>query len=326
MQQYKEEILRDLSSLDKLALLVPGINDRDISLHLNLIGDGKLENSGLEEGAEWLSKLIKRNGEIKRYDPISLLDLFEDLLTVAAVRQNIGTELMPPMSRTALINTLIVKFGYNSYVEIGVNDPCSNFDQIKCANKQGIDPVPLRADIIGSTSDDYFEPLNLQYKFDLIFIDGLHQYEQVVRDINNSLDHLTPEGTIVCHDMLPKNEEMQRVPRETGEWTGDCWKAWAHFRMSNKNLDMKVVNTDYGLGIIRRGRQKVFSSSVSVGEMTYAFFNHHKQDLMNIIDVNTFIKSLNLSYRDIFKVLQVMNVLPVLKEKITGMLNKWTTI
>lgn len=323
MQQYKEEaIMIDLCMLDKLALLVPEINNKNIELHMRLLRGNKLDGDELEEGIKWLSKLLAKNEEIKFYDSTCLRGLFENILAVAVARKNIGTVLMPVITRTVLINTLIQKFGYMSYVEIGVNDPGANFDWIKCDNKQGVDPVPLRADIIGKTSDNYFEGLDKQCKFDLIFIDGLHHYEQVIRDINNSLNHLALAGAIVCHDMLPVNEEMQKVPRGTQEWTGDCWKAWAHFRMNDKNFDMKVVDTDYGLGVIKRGKQELFRAPVSVDKMDYTFFSQYKQKLMNIIDVNTFVELLNLSYKDISNVLHIMNVFPILKEGISDMLRR----
>jgi predicted O-methyltransferase YrrM len=51
------------------------------------------------------------------------------------------------------------------------------------------------------TSDAFFE--RSMVKFDVIFIDGLHEEHQVDRDIVNSLQHLNPGGIIVLHDCLP---------------------------------------------------------------------------------------------------------------------------
>ena len=46
---------------------------------------------------------------------------------------------------------------------------------------------------------------------------------------------------------------MQEREDHGGEWTGDVWKAIAELRVERIDLDIKVVNTDYGCGIIRRG-------------------------------------------------------------------------
>ena len=52
------------------------------------------------------------------------------------------------------------------------------------------------------TSDEYFS--KFKDKFDIIFIDGLHHYEQVKKDIFNSLEILNSNGIILMHDCLKK--------------------------------------------------------------------------------------------------------------------------
>ena len=48
-------------------------------------------------------------------------------------------------------------------------------------------------------SDKFFETCN--EKYDLIFIDGSHDYSQSKRDLGNSLGHLNDGGYIVMHDI-----------------------------------------------------------------------------------------------------------------------------
>ena len=52
------------------------------------------------------------------------------------------------------------------------------------------------------TSDEFFE--NNEIYFDCIFIDALHIYEQVRKDILNSVKFLNTHGIIIIHDCLPK--------------------------------------------------------------------------------------------------------------------------
>jgi len=178
------------------------------------------------------------------------------------------------MKRYQIINTLINIYGYETYLEVGVDHPMQCFDKIKIENKIGVDPNGKA--MITATSDDFFK--SNRKKFDIIFIDGLHHKDQVIRDIDNALKVLNHNGAIVVHDCNPTSDIMQRVPRETGEWTGDVWKAWLHFR-ANPDLSMHVLETDYGVGIIRRGKQLPFS----VESPTYKGLNLHRKNWLNLI-------------------------------------------
>jgi hypothetical protein len=187
------------------------------------------------------------------------------------------------MTRTQIINHLIEKIDAKSYLEIGVREPEGNYNKIVCENKIAVDPVPLGTGIIALTSDAFFK--QNQETFDVIFIDGLHVAEQVERDIINSLAVLNPGGYIVCHDMNPTEELMQRVPIETmGAWTGDCWKAWVKLRSERKDLVMSVLDTDFGVGVITRGEQELVSLN-GLG-LTYTNLDANRQKWLNLVTPN----------------------------------------
>jgi hypothetical protein len=171
-----------------------------------------------------------------------------------------------------------------------VFDPAENFDYISCAHKTGVDPEPLRDDIVALTSDQFFDRLPDEKKFDIIFIDGLHHEEQVTRDIINALEHLSENGTIVCHDMLPTNKIMQQVPRKSAKWMGDCWKSWAFFRMTRVDLDMQVIDSDCGMGIIKKGMQSTFIPTNPNTKIDYSFYKQNKKELVNTVSVADFRK------------------------------------
>jgi SAM-dependent methyltransferase len=192
------------------------------------------------------------------------------------------------MNRLDIINTLIKKNKAKSYLEIGI-DTGFVFDKVNAIHKVGVDPNTESKATVFLTSDEFFE-LNNE-TFDIIFIDGLHHADQVEKDINSSLKILNPNGFIVCHDLLPHKEKIQRIPRETAEWTGDCWKAWVKLRGSRSDLSMCVVDTDYGCGIIENGFQDtVFVDSI---ELTYNNFVANKNEWMNIISIDKFLSLYN---------------------------------
>jgi hypothetical protein len=187
------------------------------------------------------------------------------------------------MTRTDIINHLIKKIEAKSYLEIGVREPEGNYNKIVCENKVAIDPVPLGPDIIALTSDAFFK--QNESTFDVIFIDGLHVADQVERDIINSLAVLNPGGYIICHDMNPTEELMQKVPIETtGAWTGDCWKAWVKLRSERDDLGMYVLDTDYGVGVIQRAYQE--KVSLNGLKLTYSNLVSNRKEWLNLIDSN----------------------------------------
>lgn len=111
-------------------------------------------------------------------------------------------------NRSDIIQKIIDYKNYKSYLEVRCDDDL-NFNQIKIETKVGVDPI--NGGNIRKTSDEFF--LENKISFDCIFIDGLHEYDQVKKDINNSLNHLNDGGIIFVHDCLPRSFFEQAVPR-----------------------------------------------------------------------------------------------------------------
>ena len=195
------------------------------------------------------------------------------------------------MKRTDIINALIQKYGYKSYLEVGTQNPASNFDLIDVKFKVSIDPFPKGEVTFVGTSDEYFESISEDVKYDIIFIDGLHHDDQVLKDIENSLNHLSENGTIVCHDCLPTTEDMQSRNDTGREWTGDVWKAIAELRVETIDLDIKVVDTDYGCGIIRKGTNIPYQTNSNY--KTYSHYSMNKWNMLNVISPEQFIQWIN---------------------------------
>ena len=189
------------------------------------------------------------------------------------------------MNRTNIINILIEKINGNNYLEIGV---CSgeNFNNIKCKHKVSVDPNVNSPASIHLTSDEFFK--TNKENFDVIFIDGLHHSEQVYRDIINSLNVLSPNGYIVCHDMNPEKEEHQIIPFTSGVWNGDCWKAFVSLRQERNDLEMYVVNTDHGCGVIRLGEQKLINLPKDAFELDFDFLENNRKELLNLVTFDEF--------------------------------------
>jgi hypothetical protein len=200
------------------------------------------------------------------------------------------------VKRWTLINYLIEQNGYVNYLEIGVNDALC-IRQINAIHKDGVDPYP-GSEVGGGnypeinypiSSDSFFEFIKgHDIKYDIIFIDGLHHSEQVDKDVANSLNHLTPNGTIVMHDCNPPEYDIQLVPRVTGIWNGDVWKSIVKLRCTNPNLQINVVDTDWGVGIVQFGSQIPYTESSLEECLDYHYFDQHREELLNILSVEEF--------------------------------------
>jgi hypothetical protein len=150
-------------------------------------------------------------------------------------------------NRIALVNLLISRKKENcTYLEIGCASN-SLFDSVYVKNKTGVDPIS--GGNIRKTSDEFFKSNKKSY--DVIFIDGLHSYEQVRKDIMNAMNCLKSGGWIALHDMLPRNWIECNMPNiSPNAWTGDVWKV--AFELSQtEGLDFRIINIDHGVGLFR---------------------------------------------------------------------------
>lgn len=179
-------------------------------------------------------------------------------------------------SHTDLLNYISKKIKAKYYLEIGVNIPANNFDKIEVERKLGVDPAVSRNDILLVTSDEYFNNWNCGRKFDLIFIDGLHEAQQVKRDIVNSFNSLNDNGVIVIHDCNPLERIHSLIPRQQTIWTGDVYKTICQITSPKFTVDF-----DYGCCVLRKADGLTFDSSF----ISWETFNEERKSLLNLVSV-----------------------------------------
>ena len=188
------------------------------------------------------SLMDSTNAEIVRYFHLICKhnDNFE-IISNKNIEQDVVNEMMGPTTDSYQTRHSVINSNINQemrYLEIGIEHGIT-FDNIDTENKVGVDPDPKvdGENIIKKTSDEFFETND--DTFDVIFIDGMHQSEYVLRDFNNSIRCLNDDGIIFIDDILPICEEEQlKIPTnpkyENGimkysqPWTGDVWKFIYH--------------------------------------------------------------------------------------------------
>lgn len=210
------------------------------------------------------------------------------------------------MTRSEIIQYLIDQYFLTSYIEVGTQRKINNFDKIKCEFKTSVDPDPNSDADHKMTSDEFFKrydrTIRLSFmikamnKVDLVFIDGLHESEQASRDVENALSFLSPRGFIVMHDCNPPSELVQRVPRESKQWTGDVWKSFVKLR-ERDDLVMHVVDTDWGCGIIQKGKQEPLNRLES---LQYSNLDKNRQTWLNLITPGEFISIHRQTYGQVY--------------------------
>lgn len=189
-------------------------------------------------------------------------------------------------SRIEVVQKIIDLKEFKSYLEIGTfNDAL--FSNIVCKKKIGVDPY--FGGNMRMSSDSFF--LQNKDNFDCIFIDGLHHYNQVLKDIDNSLKILNSNSIILIHDCLPKSLDAQAVPRTERDWNGDVWKTFVSKRVLN-DLDCYTCYADHGIGVIlKRPNKNLLNLKINnFKKLRYNdFFLNHKE-FMNIIEFKDLIK------------------------------------
>jgi hypothetical protein len=142
------------------------------------------------------------------------------------------------------INLLADRLSAKRYLEIGVHKG-DTFTDVKIAERTAVDPEfkfdinPLAGEhthFYEKTSDQFFSAIEADTVFDIIFIDGLHQFEQVVRDFSNAIIHSRSSSVIVLDDTKP-NDVYSAIPNvrdtmkfrsragiEDFSWHGDVYK------------------------------------------------------------------------------------------------------
>jgi hypothetical protein len=197
------------------------------------------------------------------------------------------------MYRFDIINALIQRYGYQRYLEIGVEGG-EAFGNVQCAVKHGVDPFSVNA-TFRIPSDEFFAMIHEDVEYDIIFVDGLHVEDQTQRDIENSLLHLSEGGVIVAHDCNPPTEWHQRSYEEFlkhySNWNGTSWRGYVNLRATRPDLEMSVVDTDWGCAIIRQDGDG--QDVIELPEnYSYADFEANREEWLNLISIQEFLQTL----------------------------------
>lgn len=171
------------------------------------------------------------------------------------VHLSMAAEALPGPDYYAVLGWIHQAIRPASYVEIGIRQGESlriALPETKCI---GIDPLPdlkkplpPNTQIFEMTSDDFFASQSFseilgEATFSLAFIDGLHLFEQALRDFINLERFATSRSIVMVHDPLPLDRITSARVRSTHFYSGDIWKLAMCLRNERSDLNIKTIRT-----------------------------------------------------------------------------------
>jgi tetratricopeptide (TPR) repeat protein len=172
---------------------------------------------------------------------------------------------MPGLPYTSVLREAHLVLKPSVYLEIGVREGMSLAFARAAGTAIGIDPDlgQLRKGfgdwpkLYGMESDRFFgdghyERHHAGARIDLAFVDGLHHFDAVLRDIAN-IERRAHAGTaILVHDVIPYHARGQAREEMSLMWTGDVWKAMVGLQRWRPDLSVTVIRTQpTGLALIQ---------------------------------------------------------------------------
>jgi hypothetical protein len=169
---------------------------------------------------------------------------------------------VPGTHSSRRINELARQMGASTYLEIGVAKGQTFFD-VAIPDKTAVDPnfrfdwrahQTERVRFHQEPSDAYFK--KCQEKFDIVFLDGHHVFEQTFRDCCNALIVTHDKSVIIIDDTVPNDiysawpdaQEATKMRQKAGgkskSWHGDVFKIVYAIHDFFLMLSYCTINTD----------------------------------------------------------------------------------
>ena len=214
------------------------------------------------------------------------------------------------MNRSIVLKTLMKQKKLKNYLEIGVFnghiffgiksmfkiavDPDFAFSKSRIAGKIMLNPFNICNHYFQKTSDDFFEldapKVFANKKIEISLIDGMHEYEFVLRDIENTIKYAAENVFIILHDCNPQAKEDAcsfndwKNRKFTGVWNGDVWKAILHVKSQRNDLRAFVLDCDQGLGIIvkKQNNNLLPYTNEQITKLKYEDFATKREEFLDL--------------------------------------------
>ncbi|MBW4034800.1 MAG: class I SAM-dependent methyltransferase [Proteobacteria bacterium] len=199
------------------------------------------------------------------------------------------------MNHTARrVNSLARRLNARRYLEIGVFTGLT-FRAVEIQERTAVDPAfafeitEVENDLtrcISTTSDDFFATHKIFPPYDIVFIDGLHTFEQVVRDLSNVILNTHKRSAILIDDTVPI-DVYSAIPDQNAAlnfrnaagidnsmWHGDVFKTVFYIHDFWPNLNYRtIMGDDNPQTLVWRSNSEsegpIFNSLEAISRLSY---------------------------------------------------------
>jgi hypothetical protein len=138
-------------------------------------------------------------------------------------------------------------------------------------------------------------------RFDVVFVDPWHEYDTSRRDLAAAFDLAVAGGAIVVHDCNPPRADVAMPEVSPVEWCGVTYRAYVDFVTARDDLAYYTVDTDYGVGVIRKldGERTTDADTTALVERlrpledhsgaAFHCFREHARRLLKLVSVEEFL-------------------------------------
>jgi hypothetical protein len=222
--------------------------------------------------------------------------------------------------KSDIVNWLAVQYGYKTYLEIATATTGGQYSLIDR------DTFALTERLLYRTPANFDDGMKIDYRcepednrialaqlrgegktYDLVFVDSYHMYAGSMSDLENAIELLATRGTLVVHDCNPMTADLVTPEYVPGTcWCGLTYAAFLDFVHRRADLDFCVVDTDWGVGIVRRKQDFPTTNQGDVSmeatrlrqdviaqarQLEWDYFDAHRQRLLHLVSVDEFLAS-----------------------------------
>jgi hypothetical protein len=186
------------------------------------------------------------------------------------------------LSRLDVVQGLLDMYEEPRYLEVGVHSGETLFG-VRAAARVGVDPhfrfdvdearrTQPQCELWPVESDEYFGRIaSPATRFDVVFLDGLHTFEQTLRDLLNALALLADGGVVVVDDVQPSSSvaaigHLERfvavrtaLEVESRDWMGDVYRLVFFVDSFLQQLSYRTVADTHGQMVVWRAPRESVS-------------------------------------------------------------------